>query len=96
MSTLAVDIGGTRFRLAIFDGDRIVERVSHATDRSGGRDWMLGKIAEIIDGLEDMPCYRSLRHWLWRPCGFRKSASGAFYACIRVERLRSAALPRAS
>lgn len=48
MSTLAVDIGGTRFRLAIFDGDRIVERVSHATDRAGGRDWMLGKIAKIV------------------------------------------------
>jgi glucokinase len=48
MSTLAVDIGGTRFRLAIFDGDRIVERVSGATDRAAGRDWMLGKIADII------------------------------------------------
>jgi glucokinase len=48
MSTLAVDIGGTRFRLAIFDGARIVERVSDATDRAGGRDWMLGKIADVI------------------------------------------------
>jgi glucokinase len=48
MSTLAVDIGGTRFRLAIFDGGQIVERVSRATDRAGGPDWMLGKIAEII------------------------------------------------
>ena len=49
MSTLAVDIGGTRFSLAIFDGDRIVKRVSHATDRAAGRDWMLGKIAEILE-----------------------------------------------
>src|SRR5260370_17783075 len=48
MSTLAVDIGVARFRLAMFDGDRIVERVSGATDRAAGRDWMLGKIAGII------------------------------------------------
>jgi len=48
MSTLAVDIGGTKFRLAIFDGGRIVERVSRPTNRAGARDWMLGQIAGII------------------------------------------------
>ena len=47
MRTLAIDIGGTKFTLAIFDGDRMVERESHATDRAGGRDWMLARIAAI-------------------------------------------------
>ena len=49
MSTVAIDIGGTRFRLAIFDGERIVERIALATDRAGGRDWMLGKIAGVLE-----------------------------------------------
>jgi glucokinase len=50
MSTLAIDIGGTKFTLAIFEGDRIVERDSQDTDRDGGRDWMLGRIAAIVEG----------------------------------------------
>jgi glucokinase len=48
MSTLALDIGGTKFRLAIFEGSQIVARISGATDRAGGRDWMLGQVAKII------------------------------------------------
>ena len=41
MSTLAIDVGGTKFSVAVFEGKRMVERESHATDREGGRDWML-------------------------------------------------------
>jgi glucokinase len=48
MSTLAIDIGGTKFSAAVFEGKRMVERESHATDREGGRDWMLAKIADVI------------------------------------------------
>ena len=48
MNTLVVDIGGTKFTLAIFDDDRIVERASHSTDRTGGRDWMLDRIGAIV------------------------------------------------
>ncbi len=47
MNTLAIDIGGTKFSLAIFEGNRIVRRRSSATDRAGGRDWMLDQIATI-------------------------------------------------
>jgi glucokinase len=47
MNTLAIDIGGTKFSIAAFEDDRIVRRQSRATDRDGGRDWMLGQIAEI-------------------------------------------------
>jgi glucokinase len=45
--TLAVDIGGTKFTVAAFDGDRMVKRESRSTDREGGRDWMLAQIREI-------------------------------------------------
>src|SRR5579872_270824 len=45
---LAIDIGGTKFTIAAFDGDRMVRRESHATDASGGREWMLSRIAEIV------------------------------------------------
>jgi glucokinase len=47
MQTLAIDIGGTKFTLAAFDGERMVRRESRSTDASGGRDWMLGQIREI-------------------------------------------------
>ena len=47
MRTLAIDIGGTKFTVALFDGERMVERESRTTDRKGGRDWMLPRIAAI-------------------------------------------------
>ncbi len=43
MNTLAIDIGGTKFSLAVFEGDRMLERQSHATDAS-----ILDRIAAII------------------------------------------------
>lgn len=50
MKTLAVDIGGTKFSMAVFDEDRMVVRESRSTDREGGKDWMLAQIAEIARG----------------------------------------------
>jgi glucokinase len=51
MSTLAIDVGGTKFSIAVFEGQRMVERESHATDREGGREWMLASIAAVIETL---------------------------------------------
>jgi glucokinase len=45
---LAIDIGGTKFTLAAFDGDRMVRRESRATDAAGGRPWMLNQIEQIV------------------------------------------------
>lgn len=48
MRTLAIDIGGTKFSIALFDADgRMIERESRATDREGGKDWMLQQIETI-------------------------------------------------
>jgi glucokinase len=47
VSLLAIDIGGTKFTMALFDEGRMVERESRATDRDGGREWMLERIREI-------------------------------------------------
>jgi glucokinase len=44
---LAIDIGGTKFSMAIFDGDLLVRRESRATHVEGGREWMVQQIAEI-------------------------------------------------
>jgi len=49
MQVLAIDIGGTKFQLAAFDGDRMVRTESRLTDKDGGRDWMLAQIAAIIN-----------------------------------------------
>ena len=43
MISVAIDIGGTKFSMAVFDGDRMVRRESKSTDREGGRDWMLAR-----------------------------------------------------
>ncbi len=51
MSTLAIDIGGTKFSVAVFEAKRMVERESYATNREGGRDWMLRNIADVIRAL---------------------------------------------
>jgi glucokinase len=45
---LAIDIGGTKFTLAVFDGERLVRRESRTTDVNGGRDWMLAQIAGTL------------------------------------------------
>ncbi|HEY1495625.1 MAG TPA: ROK family protein [Candidatus Solibacter sp.] len=44
---LAIDIGGTKFSMAVFDGGRMVRRESRATNAAGGRAWMVERIAEI-------------------------------------------------
>lgn len=56
MSTLAIDIGGTKFGMAVFEGERVVERESRATDRAGGREWMLQNIVSIVEAWK--PRYR--------------------------------------
>ena len=48
MTTLAIDIGGTKFTVALFDDSgRMLERESRSTDREGGKDWMLSQLADI-------------------------------------------------
>ena len=51
MSTLAIDVGGTKFSMAVFEGKRMVERESRATDREAGREWMLVNVAAVIKSL---------------------------------------------
>jgi glucokinase len=48
MRTLAIDIGGTKFSLAAFDGDLQILRESRSTDRGGGPAWMFQQIEEIL------------------------------------------------
>jgi glucokinase len=50
VKTLAIDIGGTKLTMGVFDSDRMVARELRHTDREGGRDWMLEQIAGISRG----------------------------------------------
>ena len=43
---LAIDIGGTKFSMAAFDGEAMVRRETRATDQVGGREWMVAQISE--------------------------------------------------
>ena len=47
MNTLAIDIGGTKFSMAVFNHSKMIARESRSTDRDGGKDWMLEQIRLI-------------------------------------------------
>jgi glucokinase len=47
MNTLAIDIGGTKFAVALFEDERMTRRESRVTDRDGGPEWMVGQIFSI-------------------------------------------------
>lgn len=47
MSILVLDIGGTKFTMALFLGGVMLRRESRQTDREGGRMWMLERIESI-------------------------------------------------
>lgn len=48
MRTLAIDVGGTKFSVAAFDGATMTRRETRATDREGGREWLLQQLAPLI------------------------------------------------
>ncbi len=48
MNTLAVDIGGTKFTVGLFEEDKLVKRESRATDREGGRVWMTRELGPLL------------------------------------------------
>jgi glucokinase len=48
MKTLAIDIGGTKFSVALFDNHRMVQRESRPTHRDGGPESMLREIHSIF------------------------------------------------
>ena len=59
MNTIAIDIGGTKFSVALFEEDRMTRRESRATDREGGKGWMIARIGEIIhEWRADLPVHR--------------------------------------
>lgn len=57
MNTLAIDIGGSKFSLALFEEERIAARLTRATDRAGGPEWMLAQIAQAT------------QEWKFERCG---------------------------
>lgn len=50
MNTLAIDIGGTKLTLGLFENHTLIERASRPTDRGGGAPWMLHQIEELAAG----------------------------------------------
>lgn len=48
MRTLAIDIGGTKFTVAAFEGDRMIRRESRMTNRDGGREWLLAQLEPLL------------------------------------------------
>jgi glucokinase len=48
MKTLAIDIGGTKFTIAAFDGERLAARATHPTDREGGCEALLAVLDPLL------------------------------------------------
>jgi glucokinase len=57
VNTLAIDIGGTKFSVALFEDEALARRVTRATDGQGGPEWMLNQIGAIA------------RDWRFARCG---------------------------
>ncbi len=47
MRTLGIDIGGTKFTVALFEDEQMARRVTRSTERAAGPEWMVQQIAEI-------------------------------------------------
>jgi len=45
---LAIDIGGTKFSAAVFDGNHMVRRETRPTNAAGGCEWMTGQLRQIL------------------------------------------------
>jgi glucokinase len=50
-SVLAIDIGGTNFSVAIFEGERLIARATEPTDRQAGPLWMMDRMQQMVRGL---------------------------------------------
>ncbi len=48
MSVLAVDIGGTKFSLAVFEDGRMVRREQRETNSDLGGPWIMARIEEVV------------------------------------------------
>jgi glucokinase len=48
MKTFAIDVGGTKFSVAGFEGEDLVLCETRSTNRSGGPEWMFRQIGEIL------------------------------------------------
>ena len=69
---LSIDIGGSKFTIAAFDGPRMVRRESRATDAAGGRDWMLAQIREIVSSWRRDLSFESCGIGFGGPVNFRE------------------------
>ena len=47
MNVLAIDIGGTKLTMGVFEDGRMILRETYLTDRDGGPEWMLDKTMSI-------------------------------------------------
>jgi glucokinase len=57
MAALAIDIGGTKFSVALFENDSLAARETHPTDRESGPEWLLAEIG------------KTARRWKFDRCG---------------------------
>ena len=70
MNHLAIDIGGTKFTMALFHDGQMVRRESRATDRGGRRDWMLQQIAAIGQAWREAGGFRAVGVGFGGPVNF--------------------------
>jgi glucokinase len=70
MSYLAIDIGGTKFSMALFRDGRMARRESRATDREGGREWMLEQIEATGAAWQDGDPFRAVGVGFGGPVNF--------------------------
>ena len=81
---LAIDIGGTKFSMAVFDGDRMVRRESHATDAGAAAHGWWSRSRAIAGGWRrEFPLERC-GIGFGGPGEFRYATRSAFHPCRRL------------
>ena len=92
-NVMAMDIGGTHFRVGLFDdAGRRLEVLEGDTSRSGGRDWMLEQIRDRSRALTEIVVFPERSHFTGGEPGWEKVADFALqWAEQHTEPLRRTA-----
>jgi glucokinase len=70
--TLAIDIGGTNFSVAVFDDENLTAKATKPTDRAQGPIWMINSIKEAVGEIAPSGDFDACGIGFGGPVGFKE------------------------
>jgi glucokinase len=86
MNTLAIDIGGTKFTVALFQDERMSRRESRPTNRECGPEWMTSQIGSIALGWRKDPGFERCAIGFGGPVDFARQRTRLRYRIRLLKR----------